>query len=190
MRLFSGENYKGEKNYLSNQLKYEIVRTVLMFLLSAAIYLIGYFTTKTNKNLLTIVAILGCLPACKSLVSTIMFIRFKSCPRALADTIASASNDLLFAFDRVFTSYDKNYSVDHLVVSGGMITGLSLSKKFVEEDFIKHLDKYLKAENYKDVPIKIFKDEKKYVERLSGMPRNEITERDEGIMRVLLNISL
>ena len=54
-----------------------------MFGISLAIYLAGYLTVHSNKNLLTIVAVLGCLPASKSAVSMIMFLRAKGCSEAL-----------------------------------------------------------------------------------------------------------
>lgn len=63
---------KGAYGYLENRKIYTALRTVLFFLLCVGIYLAGYLTTGTNRNLLTVVAILGCLPACKSAVNFII----------------------------------------------------------------------------------------------------------------------
>ena len=192
-RLFSTDGYKGEKNYLNNQKTYEIIRTILFFALSAAVYLIGYLTTHTNKNLLTIVAVLGCLPAAKSAVNMIMFLRYKSCDKGLADRFEAASGDTLCAFDRVFTSYEKNYVVEHLAVRGGSIIGYApkpAKKEFSETDFTKHLQTYLSAEKHTDVVIKIFNDPDKYIERLKSLSENSPKGNEEAIMSVLLSISL
>ncbi len=192
-RLFSGEGFKGEKNYLNNQKKYEIVRTVLLFSLSAAVFLIGYLTTHTNKNLLTVVAVLGCLPAAKSTVNMIMFLRYNSCAGDLSDRFEASSNGLTTAFDRVFTSYEKNYCLDHICVHNGSVIGYApkpKKKPFCEADFIKHLNTYLSAENYKDITIKVFTDPDKYIERLSAISGNDKKGNEEGIMKVLLSISL
>lgn len=192
-RLFSSEGYKGEKNYLNNQKTYEIIRTVLMFSLSAAVYLIGYLTTHTNKNLLTVVAVLGTLPAAKSTVNMIMFLRYRSCDKELADRFEAASKGVLCAYDRVFTSYEKNFVIDHLCVRGGSIIGYApkpAKKDFSENDFIKHLNTYLSAEKYTDVVIKIFNDPEKYLERLKSLSETPLKGNEEGIMNVLLSISL
>ncbi len=192
-RLFSGENYKGEKNYLNNQRKYEITRTVLMFALSLAVYLIGFLTTHTNKNLLTVVAVLGCLPAAKSAVNMIMFLRFSSCDNNLADRFEAAQGDCLCAFDRVFTSYEKNYVIDHIAVRNGSIIGYApkpKKKEFVEPDFVKHINTYLNAEGIKDTTIKIFGDSEKYIERLTKLQESGVKGNEESIMHVLLSISL
>ena len=77
-RIFSGEAYKGEMNYINTQKKYEIIRTILYFSVSLILFIAGYVTTKTKLNVLTIVAILGCLPASKSAVNMIMFLKYKS----------------------------------------------------------------------------------------------------------------
>ena len=70
---------KGEYLYLQNRKKMEILKTVIFFGISAALYLAGYITTGSNKNYLTIVAVLGCLPASKSAVSMIMNLKIKGC---------------------------------------------------------------------------------------------------------------
>ena len=58
---------KGRPGYLDSQKKKEILKTAMMFGLVIAIMATGYLTTHTKKNLLTVVAVLGCLPAGKSL---------------------------------------------------------------------------------------------------------------------------
>ena len=192
-RLFSGEGFKGERNYINNQKVYEIIRTVLLFMLSAAVFLIGYLTTHTNKNLLTIVAVLGVLPAAKSAVNMIMFLRYNSCNKELADRFEAASGDLCSAFDRVFTSYEKNYVVEHLTVHSGSVIGYApkpRKKEFKEADFEKHINNYLKAENFKDVTIKIFNDPDKYIDRLSDIQTIAKKGNEEAVMNVLLSISL
>ena len=94
-RLFSGESYKGTFNYLDTQRKYEIARTIIYFAISISIFLAGYITTGTRKNLLTVVAVLGMLPASKSLVSVIMFCRFKSFKEKIdiAEDVLDAAED-------------------------------------------------------------------------------------------------
>ena len=68
---------KGCFGYLSYKKKFSTIMTIGMFALSLAIYLMGYITTKSNANLLTVVAVLGCLPASKSAVSMIMYLKAK-----------------------------------------------------------------------------------------------------------------
>ena len=74
---------KGTYGYIENHKAYVAIRTLIYFLLCVGLYVMGYVTTGSNKNLLTVVAILGCLPACKSLVNLIMFVKAKGCSQEL-----------------------------------------------------------------------------------------------------------
>ena len=65
---------KGTFGYLEKKKRNAILWTILCFGISLAVFLAGYLTTGTRKNLLTVVAVLGCLPACKSIVNLITLI--------------------------------------------------------------------------------------------------------------------
>ena len=67
---------KGSFGYLEKQRKRGLIRTILFFAISLAVYLLGYLTTGSNQNYLTIAAVLGCLPASRSAVNTIMYYRY------------------------------------------------------------------------------------------------------------------
>ena len=54
---------KGTPGYLDYKRKIEIIRTIIYFGIVVAVFLLGYFQTGTRLNLLTVVAVLGCLPA-------------------------------------------------------------------------------------------------------------------------------
>ena len=100
---------KGAFGYLNNRKKYTALRTVLFFSISAALYISGIIRTGSNKNLLTIVAVLGCLPACKSAVNFILFLRAKGCSDALHEKLVSYEDGSMTVFyDMYFTSYQKN----------------------------------------------------------------------------------
>ena len=66
---------KGEPGYLKQQKKVVLIQTIVYFSISLAIFVIGYWSTKTKANLMSVVAVLGLLPASKSLVSLIMYLR-------------------------------------------------------------------------------------------------------------------
>ena len=181
-RLFSSEHVKGTRNYLDTQRKYEIARTIIYFGISFAIFFAGYITTGTRKNLLTIVAVLGMLPASKSLVSAIMFMRYKSFNESFIKT------DALIAFDMVFTSEKKNFQVDHMCIADSCIIGYSLKKDFDEKKFKEHVTNYLNAEKIDNVTIKVFTDKNAYLNRIGSLGKAE--DKDRRILTVLKQIVL
>ncbi|MBP8968173.1 MAG: hypothetical protein KBG42_02705 [Lachnospiraceae bacterium] len=181
-RLFSGDSFKGTYSYLDTQRKYEIARTILFFAISFGIFIAGYISTGTRKNLLTIVAVLGMLPASKSLVSVIMFCRFKS----FKDHIDQKG--VLSAYDMVFTSEKVNYHVSHLCVSGGCIIGYTEQKSFNENAFKDHIQAFLSAEKITDMTVKVFTDKKAYLNRIGSLTASD--KSDAACMNVLKQIVL
>ena len=181
-RLFSGDNFKGTYMYLDIQRKYEIARTIIYYALSTAIFLTGYISTGSKKNLLTIVAVLGVLPASKSLVSVIMFLRYKSFKEKIE------CEGILNAYDMIFTSEKINYRVSHLCVSDNCIIGYSEDPKFDENKFKDHVTSILAIENFKNLTVKVFTDKKSYLNRISSLKPSE--GKDEGIMKTLKQIVL
>jgi hypothetical protein len=190
-RMFINDYYKGTRDYLKTQKNYEIARTVLYFAISASLFSAGWISTGSRENLLTIVAVLGCLPACKSAVDMIMYLRYKGCTQENAEVIAPHAQGLPCLHDMVFTSYEKTYNVAHITVCDNTICGFTQSEKLDEQAFYKHMNSVLKKDGYKETSIKIFKDIKKYTQRLDQMQELEVHEEfSEGILTTMKSVSL
>ncbi len=191
LRMFSTDKYKGCRGYLATQKKYEIMRTVIYFAISLSLFIAGWIATKERINLLTVVAILGCLPASKSAVGMIMFLRQKGCTSENADCIEEHAEGLSGLFDMVFTSYERNYGIAHITVKGNTICGFTQDEKFDEKAFYKHIGTILKADNFKETSVKVFTDIKKYTERLDQMKELDADEDNtEGILNTLKSVAL
>lgn len=190
-RLFTTAGVKGFRNYLNSQKKYEIIRTLVYFLLPLSLFAAGWITTGTRNNLLTIVAVLGCLPASKSLVEAVMYSRYHSLSEADAELIEAHTEGISCLYDMIFTTRDKTFPVLHLAVRGNTIAGYMPSDKQSEADCAKHLETCLKVDNFKNVTIKIYKDIHKYTERVDQL-RELKPEQDNaaGILNTLRSIAL
>lgn len=216
-RLFSTEGAKGTKNYLDTQKKYEVIRTILYFAISISLFLAGHFQLGLDKekldapddpqaaqvqeenpggktkgvNLLQIVAVLGCLPASKSAVGAIMFLRFKSLGPHAAQAIEAHSEGLYCLYDMVFTSYKKNFAVNHLAVCGNTVCGFAEDGKFEENEFYGHIGNILKMDGHKNVSVKVFTNLDKYTQRLEQMKSLEgETAGTEAVAATLRSVAL
>ncbi|MFI3211865.1 MAG: hypothetical protein R3Y24_00845 [Eubacteriales bacterium] len=182
---------KGEYGYIPSQTKLEIIKTVGMYGLSILIFVMGYISTGDKANLLTIVAILGCLPASRNAVNMIMFLRAKGCSQELHDAIGNHGNGLCQLYDLYFTSYDNNYQVSHLVIEGKNVVGISESLKTDEKKCKEHIASLMSLNAFHDYSIKIFKDTTKYCTRLEQLQVLHDKEHSSDKVAVLLqSISL
>ena len=182
---------KGSYEHAKYKRTVDIIITIFLFLLSLGLFVIGYVATGSKKNLLTIVAVLGLLPACKMVVDVIMCFRVKPVEESVKEGIDASIGKLYGLYHMYFTSYDKNFPIDHLVITSNSVIGFSSNPKFDEKMFITHLKDHMRKDGIKDITIKIFDDYNKYLNRLSEINNldDETTTVNIGVRNLILNIT-
>lgn len=183
---------KGCYGYIAYQKKATVVRTAFFFALSLAIYGIGIYSTGSNKNLLTIVAVLGMLPACKSAVNAIMFLKAHECSIKAWEKISAYDDKLTGFYDMYFTSYQRNFPISHMVYKGNVVCAYTESEKCDCNAGEAHLLQMLAQDGYTHMTVKIFDNLGKYVDRLGQLSELEVEEHKNrnDIIRLFYSISL
>lgn len=187
---------KGNAGYIKNRKKQVLVKALVQFGISFALLAIGMITTDSRMNLLTVVAILGCLPASKTLVEYIMFFPHHSLALETAKEIADRTQNITVIYDMVFTSEHEIMPVECIAVSGNTICGFASNPKTDIMFTAKHIKKYLVSNGFADVSVKIFDNYTAFVTRAEGMQniaaveKKDTKQKEEKIANVILNISL
>ena len=183
---------KGCYGYIRNHRMVAAVRTLLFFGVSIGLYVMGYVTSGSNQNLLTIVAVLGCLPACKSLVNLIIFLKAEGCSEALENKVSTYDANLLTFYDMYFTSYQKNYAISHMALKGNVLCVMTETAKCDCNAAEKHLEQMLSQGGIKNITVKIFDNADKYIDRLSQITYLDTVEnKSQGqIVDLLYSISI
>ena len=190
-RFFTTSQVKNTYGYINSQKKYELIRTIVYFGISLSLFIAGYVATKSKMNLLTVVAVLGCLPASKSLVNTIMFFRYHSCSAKVKDAVSTLSEGLEGLYDLVFTTEKATYVVAHAAYKSKCLA-LYAEKSLDTAGLEAHLQDYMKKANISGVNAKVYTDLKKYTERLEQL---KSLEKEEGklageVVQLLKEITL
>lgn len=197
---------KGDYGYISSQKKRRLAITLVLFAIPLMIFFTGLIQTKTRNNLLTVVALLGCLPACKSLVGMIMMWMQKPMKREIYEKIVPHTGDLVMSYEMCLTTYEKNLFVDAFAVCGNTVVGYADQLKQKDSAYMEeHVQKILRSNGYKE-KVRIFTELKPFLERLDYMNshKEELNEnirftpnesypdlsRDELIKHTILAISL
>lgn len=187
---------KGTAGYLDYKKKVEIIRTVVYFGIVAAVFLLGYFQTGSRLNLLTVVAVLGCLPASKALVGVITRIPYRSMERKVADEIAAKTKHLTVCYDMVITSKDDIMPVDCIVISGHNIFGYTHYKKVDLKTLGAYIRTMLTANDLDGLSVKILNEYKPFLSRAEGLDhiaeieKEDTKEMEEAVRGLILNLSL
>lgn len=187
---------KGNPGYLDSRLKREWIKLLLEAAVIAGLLITGYITTGTRLNLLTLVAVLGCLPASKVLVGIIMRLPHKSVARKTAEEIQEKAAGLQTVFDLVFTSADQIMPVDCIVIERNTICGYTGHVKTDVPYTEAHIRRILLGNAIDKVNVKIFRDYSAFLNRIGELKRirgdeaSGKTKREEEIRQIILNISL
>lgn len=197
---------KGSYGYIRYAKIKTFLITFVLFAVPLLIYVTGYIQTKTRLNLFTFVAILGCLPACKSLVGLIMIMLQKSMPADRYQEARTAAGDLVAGYELVFTAYEHTTPVNALIVCGDQVVCYTPDEKADTAYLEKHLTRILTLNNFPSAQPKVVKDFRKYLQRVSEIAgraehyregiefvpdeRYPDLSREELILHTLLAISL
>ncbi len=194
---------KGEWGYTDAHKRSQILKTFLFFLIPISIFVLGYVTTGTKRNYFTILAIVGCLPACKEMVNVLMFLKRRSMPKGLYEEIEAHGGKLTRAYELVLTTYEKNYPVHSLVISGNEIAGYTTMKNTDLKPLQEHIVKMLKENGISGIHVHIFPDLKTYLDRVDALAKRDPEEipftpderfpgmnREQCIRELILSLSL
>lgn len=187
---------KGTPGYLRDKLKIEILRTVIYFAIVAAVFLLGYSQTHSNKNLLTVAAVVGCLPACKALVGVITRFPYQTVDLALAEEVAEKSSHLTVIYDLVITSTEKIMPVDCIVVSGDKVFGYTSNEKTELKSTSSYIRKILQQNDMDGVSVKLFDEFRSFIaiveglENIAAVEKADTKEYETEIAHLIMNISL
>lgn len=187
---------KGTPGYLNYKLKVEIIRTSVYFGIVAAIFLLGYFQTGTRLNMLTLVAVLGCLPSSKALVGVITRFPYKSFDMQRVKDIEQKTARLTVCYDMVITSREKIMPLDCAVISGHHIFGYTHYNKVDVKTLSSHITSILHENNIDGISVRILNEYKPFITRAEGL--NNIAEvekedtkaTEEKIRSILLCLSM
>lgn len=193
---------KGKFGYTVSHRKWQIMKMLLYIALALGIFLAGYLTTKTTKNILSIVALVGSLPISKEMVGVIMSYRRKPMEKKLYEEISAKAGNLEQIYELLFTTNEKSYGVEAAIIEGKDVICYTVDPKCEVNVLQKHLLKMLDANGYKE-NVKVFTDYKKFMDRVGDLARREKEEipytqnptypdlnRDQLIKHLLLALSI
>ena len=193
---------KGKYGYTLSHRKWQILKMSLYIVLALAVFLLGWAATKTTKNVLSIVAIVGALPISKEMVGVIMSYKRKPMEKAVYEQISAKAGNLEQIYELLFTTQEKSYGVEAAIVEGRDVICYTADSNCEVSVLQKHLLKMLDANGYKQ-NVKIYTDLKKFLDRVGDLERRTKEEipykqnptypdlnRDQLIKHLLLALSI
>ena len=184
---------KGCFGYIASRRKRQLVIAALLCAAAVAMFLFGYIRYGSNRNIMSIMAALTCLPAGWAIVNTVMFFRARGCSEESRERIRPHVGELLDAYDLYLTSYSENYPLSHLCICGKTIAAFSEEARMSSASAEKHMKKMMENEGFDGYSLKIYFSIDKYTERLDQMNQLEdqgSVKRMQQLLDLFYSISL
>ncbi len=160
---------KGEPGYIKAQKTKLLIWTVAEFGIVIALVVLGYIQTGTKLNLLTAVAIIGCLPAAKMLVEFLIMAPHKSIDPDKYKEIMEKAPLVTKVCDTIITGNDKIMPVEIFAISGHTVFGYTSSPKTDEAETARYLKELFHNSCVDKVTVKVLHDYKAFLARAEGM---------------------
>ena len=170
---------KGEPGYFRSEKKRRALVTAGLFVLPLAVFIAAWIHYGTRMTVFTVIAVVGCLPACRSLVNLIMILRCRPMEPSLLENIRSHQGELTMAYEMYMTFYEKSAYIDAVAVCGNTVAAYSSDPKIDASFMAENAQKLIRKNGYK-ADVKILTELRPYLERLDSMNEHAASLR-EGI---------
>ena len=188
---------KGQPGYVKARKQKYLLGAVVEFAIVIAIFVTGYIQTGSRLNLLTVVAVVGCLPAAKMRGCNLsQWHLTRVSKKTKYQELEEKAPLILKAYDMIITSSQKIMPLDAVVVSGHIVCGYASNPKTDETALARHIKDILKDNHYDKMTVKIFHDYTAFLARAEGMnnmaevEQKESLRREKKIRKIILNISM
>lgn len=187
---------KGRPGYIRFRKTKYLLWAVIEFAVVIALVVIGIVQSGSHMNLLTVVAVVGCLPAAKMLVEYITMAPYQSIASDKCKEIEEKAPLLTRVYDLVITSPEKVMQVDAIVISGHTVCGYTSNEKTDETKVARYIKEMLHNHKYEKVTVKVFHDYVAFLSRAEGMnsiaaiEKPDNRRRERRIRHLLLTTSM
>ncbi len=187
---------KGQPGYIkARKLKY-LIWASGEFAIVAALLILGYVQTGSKLNLLTVIAVVGCLPASKMLVEYITMAPHKGISPDICSELKEKAPLLITCYDLIITSKEKVMPVAAVVIYGNTVCGYTQSSSTDEVKCASYIKEMLEANGYQKMTVKVFQSYKAFLLRAEGMNNIAAVEkktsrrREEAVRDLILTVSM
>ena len=170
---------KGEFGYFAAEKKRLLGLTSVLFAVPLFIFFSAWIYNGSRLTVWTVVAVVGCLPACRYLVNLIMVFLRRSMDEELYKKIRSHQGSLCMAYEMYMTFYEKSAYIDAFAICGNTVVGYSSDPKIDSDFMASEAQKILRKNGYK-ADVKILKELRPFLERLDSMNEHR-QSLEEGI---------
>ena len=182
---------KGHHGYIDRQKRRLLIRSLILGAGVAGLVIIGYIVTKTNKNLMSVMAILTAIPMAMQLAQYLSYRKFSSPSDEEHEKVRQLVGEGVMDTELVIAKRDgATLPLNYAVFTEDCIYGYVPDKKLDLTVYSEYLHNFLRLSSV-DGEIKLYNDFSVFLKQLKDKEftnREEISEtvlKREGVFRAI-----
>ena len=168
---------KGQFGYFRYERMRRLLITIITVLFPAAVFVAGIIVYGTERNLLTVIALVLVIPFAMAFVSLVMVYTHSSIPEDEYKEIEEHAGTLTMAYELYVTHETASTMVDAFAICGNTVVGLVTEKKGDPKFTADYIKKVLRS-NGIGSNVALMTDRKHFLERLDSMNEHSESLRD------------
>ena len=168
---------KGQFGYFRYERMRRLLITIITVLFPAAVFVTGIIVYGTERNLLTVIALVLVIPFAMAFVSLVMVYTHSSISEEEYKEIEEHAGTLTMAYELYVTHETASTMVDAFAICGNTVVGLVTEKKGDPKFTADYLKKVLRS-NGIGSNVALMTDRKHFMERLDSMNEHSESLRD------------
>ena len=168
---------KGQFGYFRFERMRRLLITIITVLFPAAVFVAGIIVYGTERNLLTVIALVLVIPFAMAFVSLVMVYTHSSIPEDEYKEIEEHAGTLTMAYELYVTHETASTMVDAFAIWGNTVVGLVTEKKGDPKFTADYIKKVLRS-NGIGSNVALMTDRKHFLERLDSMNEHSESLRD------------
>lgn len=171
---------KGSYGYLRKKRKFSLMKSILLLTAVLLIYLAALRHFGTNRNVFSILAAVGALPAGRSIVDTVMCFRAGSASERAQEAVSDIPgfSEINSGFDFYLTAYEHFFSLSHAAVKKHELLALTESEKTDCSLCEKHISQMLEQNGLSGYRVRVLDSLEDYRKELTRLSEGELQEKD------------
>lgn len=168
---------KGQFGYFRYERMRRLLITIITVLFPAAVFVAGIIVYGTERNLLTVIALVLVIPFAMAFVSLVMVYTHSSISEEEYKEIEEHAGTLTMAYELYVTHETASTMVDAFAICGNTVVGLVTEKKGDPKFTADYIKKVLRS-NGIGSNVALMTDRKHFMERLDSMNEHSESLRD------------
>lgn len=168
---------KGQFGYFRYERMRRLLITIITVLFPAAVFVAGIIVYGTERNLLTVIALVLVIPFAMAFVSLVMVYTHSSISEEEYKEIEEHAGTLTMAYELYVTHETASTMVDAFAICGNTVVGLVTEKKGDPKFTADYIKKVLRSSGIGS-NVALMTDRKHFLERLDSMNEHSESLRD------------